>query len=68
MSISIYLVKGYEAHETTTLKAFLCPNKAIEWKDNYDGDEDFAFMSVNKMDIEDANDYQILHFGNDNDD
>lgn len=61
--IKVYLVKGLDAHETTILKSFLCPVRAHEWKDNYDGDDDFAFMCVTEMTIDDSEDYYIEYIG-----
>lgn len=48
----VHLVKGIDAHDSVILKAFTDYYKAREWKDNYDGDEDFAFLTITTIDVE----------------
>ena len=48
----VHLVKRVDAHDTVILKAFTDYFKALSWKNNYDGDDDFAYLTIATIDVE----------------
>jgi len=55
--IKVHIVKGIDKHDTQILEVFFDHDEAVEWMDNYDGDEDFAFLCVDTRDVKgDLND------------
>lgn len=47
----VYIVKGVDSHDTVNLKVFANYDDASEWVDNYDGDEDFAFITIETREV-----------------
>lgn len=45
----VYIVKGVGSHDTDNLKAFFDYHKALEWKNNYEGDGDYAFLTIGAL-------------------
>lgn len=52
--MNIYIVKGIGTYDTTNLKAFAYKPDAVEWIDNYDGDEDFSFLCVETLTVQES--------------
>lgn len=52
--MKVYIVKGVDAHNSQNLKAFAYKPDAIEWMDNYDGDEDFSFLCVETLNVQES--------------
>lgn len=50
--MKVHIVKGVDAHDTVILKVFCDFADAVEWMDNYDGEEDFAYLAVDTRDVE----------------
>ena len=47
----VHIAKGVHAYDTQILKVFLSKDDALEWIDNYDGDEDFAYLCVDSREV-----------------
>lgn len=50
----VYIVKGIDGHDSRNLKAFEYKPDAKEWMDNYDGDEDFAFLCLETLTVQES--------------
>lgn len=49
--MNVHIVVGVDSHNTVILKVFADHHDAVEWMNNYDGDEDFAFLSVDTREV-----------------
>lgn len=52
--MNIHIVKGVGGYEGENLKAFESKQDAVEWMDNYDGDDDFAFLCIETMTVQES--------------
>ena len=47
----VHIVKGVDSHDSVNLKVFAEHHDAVEWMDNYDGDEDFAYLAIETREV-----------------
>lgn len=49
--IRVHIVKGVDSHDTHILEVFFDHDDAEEWMNNYDGDDDFAYLCIDTRNV-----------------
>lgn len=51
-NIFVYAVVGFDAHDSQVIKVFSTEEKANDFLEKYESDEDFAFITVREWEVE----------------
>lgn len=50
-NIFVYAVVGYDAHNSEVIKVFSTEEKANDFLEKYESDEDFAFITIQAWEV-----------------